>query len=186
MSTGSKSCNICNLSFCSLDALQQHLRSKHALDRRVLQNVPCQANEPQTISPTTHPIQFSLDEASSPPPQSPLEQALQRLRLQVNQDRCARIRRDDAPPKLPATDSSLRFTPVAFVKAGEAPKRKKKTKARRTCERGRGDSENTPVIGSGFRDHNWALGEGNSDGYNWALCDKDCGWCGHCADHVDY
>ena len=21
---------------------------------------------------------------------------------------------------------------------------------------------------------------------DWTLCDKDCGWCGHCADSVDY
>jgi hypothetical protein len=21
---------------------------------------------------------------------------------------------------------------------------------------------------------------------NWALCDTDCGWCGHCADGVNY
>ena len=21
---------------------------------------------------------------------------------------------------------------------------------------------------------------------NWALCDTDCGWCGHCADGMDY
>jgi hypothetical protein len=21
---------------------------------------------------------------------------------------------------------------------------------------------------------------------NWGLCDKDCGWCGHCADNVDF
>ena len=27
---------------------------------------------------------------------------------------------------------------------------------------------------------------GQDDDQNWALCDKDCGWCGHCADNVDY
>jgi hypothetical protein len=21
---------------------------------------------------------------------------------------------------------------------------------------------------------------------DWILCDKDCGWCGHCGDNVDY
>jgi hypothetical protein len=21
---------------------------------------------------------------------------------------------------------------------------------------------------------------------DWVLCDKDCGWCGHCGDAVDY
>ncbi|KAL9037571.1 MAG: hypothetical protein Q9214_005643 [Letrouitia sp. 1 TL-2023] len=26
---------------------------------------------------------------------------------------------------------------------------------------------------------------GEGDGYNWGLCDKDCGWCGHCMDGVD-
>jgi hypothetical protein len=24
------------------------------------------------------------------------------------------------------------------------------------------------------------------DDQDWVLCDKDCGWCGHCADSVDY
>jgi hypothetical protein len=27
---------------------------------------------------------------------------------------------------------------------------------------------------------------GQNDGRGWALCDKDCGWCGHCADNVGY
>lgn len=26
----------------------------------------------------------------------------------------------------------------------------------------------------------------DDDDQDWALCDKDCGWCGHCADGVDY
>ncbi|KAH8707622.1 hypothetical protein GQ44DRAFT_628464 [Phaeosphaeriaceae sp. PMI808] len=24
------------------------------------------------------------------------------------------------------------------------------------------------------------------DDENWALCDKDCGWCGHCIDGIDF
>ena len=24
------------------------------------------------------------------------------------------------------------------------------------------------------------------DDQDWALCNKDCGWCGHCADGVDF
>ncbi|KAH7349232.1 hypothetical protein BKA66DRAFT_431571 [Pyrenochaeta sp. MPI-SDFR-AT-0127] len=27
---------------------------------------------------------------------------------------------------------------------------------------------------------------GRDDDQDWALCDKACGWCGHCADSVDY
>ncbi|EAT76531.1 hypothetical protein HBI56_231210 [Parastagonospora nodorum] len=26
----------------------------------------------------------------------------------------------------------------------------------------------------------------SDDDQDWVLCDKDCGWCGHCGDAVDY
>jgi hypothetical protein len=26
----------------------------------------------------------------------------------------------------------------------------------------------------------------DDDDQNWALCDKDCGWCGNCTDGLDY
>jgi len=26
----------------------------------------------------------------------------------------------------------------------------------------------------------------DDDDQDWALCDEDCGWCGHCADGIDY
>ncbi|KAF1846090.1 uncharacterized protein K460DRAFT_377383 [Cucurbitaria berberidis CBS 394.84] len=34
-----------------------------------------------------------------------------------------------------------------------------------------------------WADHSRA---GWDDDQDWGLCDKDCGWCGHCADGVDY
>ena len=40
-------------------------------------------------------------------------------------------------------------------------------------------------------DHGWSLGGSEQDdywlrgGYDYGLCDKDCGWCGHCMDNVD-
>ena len=40
-------------------------------------------------------------------------------------------------------------------------------------------------------DHSFSLGAPEQDyywlggGYNYGLCDKDCGWCGHCMDNVD-
>ncbi|KAF8850613.1 hypothetical protein BDZ45DRAFT_679673 [Acephala macrosclerotiorum] len=31
---------------------------------------------------------------------------------------------------------------------------------------------------------NWASSRGMSQDQNWGLCDKDCGWCGHCGDGI--
>ena len=68
------------------------------------------------------------------------------------------------------TGSQLHKTPVTFVKAGQAAK-----KGRRMKSQG---------LGTGGRwDMNVEMG-GMSLDQDWALCDKDCGWCGHCADGV--
>jgi hypothetical protein len=41
--------------------------------------------------------------------------------------------------------------------------------------------------GSGFfsENHEDAYVVRNED-QDWALCDKECGWCGHCADSIGY
>ncbi|KAK0663230.1 hypothetical protein DIS24_g1369 [Lasiodiplodia hormozganensis] len=38
---------------------------------------------------------------------------------------------------------------------------------------------------SGNFGYGYGYGYGFGDGYDWGLCDKDCGWCGHCMDGVD-
>lgn len=61
-------------------------------------------------------------------------------------------------------------------KAGPGGAKSKKSKKRTTGTASRG----------------WGEGGGRSwsadmmEDQNWALCDKDCGWCGHCAEGVDY
>ena len=38
-----------------------------------------------------------------------------------------------------------------------------------------------------FDGYNYASsGAFYDDDQDWAFCDKDCGWCGHCGDGVDY
>ncbi|KAF1731334.1 hypothetical protein CRV24_009414 [Beauveria bassiana] len=75
-----------------------------------------------------------------------------------------------SPPR-PIEAVKAGHRPVSFVKEGQHIKAKRKDKMRR------GGSPHFPVhSGSGRR---------YSDvGDNHALCDKDCGWCGHCADEA--
>ncbi|KAF2684248.1 hypothetical protein K458DRAFT_418523 [Lentithecium fluviatile CBS 122367] len=35
------------------------------------------------------------------------------------------------------------------------------------------------------RDLQWHGGSFGNDDQDWSVCDKDCGWCGHCADGLD-
>ncbi|EED14306.1 hypothetical protein TSTA_105180 [Talaromyces stipitatus ATCC 10500] len=74
--------------------------------------------------------------------------------------------------------STLHWTkePIAFVKAGA----NQPTKSWRKGGKAQRNGSNSYHSGSSY-------GEDYSDiGDNHALCDKDCGWCGHCADYVDY
>jgi hypothetical protein len=91
------------------------------------------------------------------------------------------------PPFSSATGrTGLSYTPIAFVREGAgagsngkagpggAKSKKSKKRAVRTAPGG------------------WSEGRGSSwsmdmiENQDWALCDKDCGWCGHCAEGVDY
>lgn len=79
-------------------------------------------------------------------------------------------------------------TPVAFVKEGSMPDKpkpkpkKKKSKKRATGTGGGPSSTSDPI---------WKVNPltGNMmdmiENENYGLCDKDCGWCGHCMDGVD-
>jgi hypothetical protein len=64
--------------------------------------------------------------------------------------------------------SGLWKQPVPFVKAGQKPTRQKYLKRK------------SHSVDSDFvRDFSDL---GISGGYDWSICDKDCGWCGHCND----
>jgi hypothetical protein len=69
----------------------------------------------------------------------------------------------------------LRNKPIAFVKAGATPSTKSRRKGKTPYRSG-----NTTKVYSPWDDHFSDIGD------NHALCDKDCGWCGHCADYVDF
>lgn len=74
---------------------------------------------------------------------------------------------------------NLRYKPIAFVRAGESLP----TKSQRKRKGPRQKKKNPHYAGQYTDSYNeYASGIGD----NHALCGKDCGWCGHCADNVDY
>ena len=88
---------------------------------------------------------------------------------------------------------SSRYPPIQFVKAGE-PSRDGGTKRKeqvRTKKSGSGTGSGAGSWTSSgmpqFKFNNYGKayipGLGNK---NWGLCDKDCGWCGHCADGANF
>ena len=73
---------------------------------------------------------------------------------------------------------SLRHLPVPFVREGESAEKGTKKKTR-----SRGSIGNT--ASRSYRVWSPNTGYWYSDvGSNHGLCDKDCGWCGHCADGI--
>jgi hypothetical protein len=77
------------------------------------------------------------------------------------------------PP--PGAAVGLRNMPIAFVREGQdtanmvGGKRRKRGKTRQSYQ-----------VFSSSGDYYSDVGDNHS------LCDKDCGWCGHCADYVDF
>jgi hypothetical protein len=66
----------------------------------------------------------------------------------------------------------LRYQPVVFVpERGENGGKDRKGRPKRSLA--------SPYSDVSSR---YALDDGNEQ--NWALCDKDCGWCGHCGDGI--
>ncbi|KAK5102658.1 hypothetical protein LTS08_003458 [Lithohypha guttulata] len=59
----------------------------------------------------------------------------------------------------------LRYQPVTFVKAEDPKLKKNENKKKKASNVGQGA---TPAMETYHED------------LDWALCDKDCGWCGHC------
>ncbi|KAK9445314.1 uncharacterized protein VB005_00423 [Metarhizium brunneum] len=77
-------------------------------------------------------------------------------------------------------DDGLRCWPVTFVKEGQAKEKKKK---------GTGKGKGKGNGSASHRSYGVYSGSGQwySDvGDDHSLCDKDCGWCGHCAEGVLY
>jgi len=105
-------------------------------------------------------------------------------------------RRDSSSPQL-VEENGLRHRPVTFIGAGVATglgqgtgnkaggKAKKKKKSKKTRQSYGVYSSGTETRRS-YGMYSEGTGLYYSDvGDNHALCDKDCGWCGHCMDNVD-
>ncbi|MCJ1403151.1 hypothetical protein MMC11_006374 [Xylographa trunciseda] len=84
--------------------------------------------------------------------------------------------------------SSYRLsTPVTFVPAGQAPKTG--TKSGQTPKptrksKGKGSGWSTASRYQQNLETNYMMGMAQDQ--NWGLCDKDCAWCGHCAEACGY
>ncbi|KAH8746549.1 hypothetical protein F5883DRAFT_254706 [Diaporthe sp. PMI_573] len=78
---------------------------------------------------------------------------------------------------------SSRYPPIQFVRAGESiGDNGRKQKGRiRTKKTGSGTGSEMPQLRVTEYGKLYVSGLGDED---WSLCDKDCGWCGHCADGV--
>lgn len=91
------------------------------------------------------------------------------------------------PPLNRQTILPLRAMPVSFVKAGERPKVEEKKSKKNKKKGGSGTGRNGYSYGSSMKINpetgrmmDMSLDE------DWSLCDKDCGWCGHCAEDILY
>lgn len=73
----------------------------------------------------------------------------------------------------------LRNNPIVFVRAGENLPAKSQRK-RKGRQQKRENLYYTRQYIDPYRDNVSDIGD------NHALCDKSCGWCGNCADNVDY
>lgn len=75
--------------------------------------------------------------------------------------------------------SSPRYPLIQFVKAGEliGDNGREQKERIRTKKTGSGTGLQLKVTEYGMS----SLGD-----EDWSLCDKDCGWCGHCADGVAF
>lgn len=84
------------------------------------------------------------------------------------------------------------------VPSSSSAKKAKPLKPKHRSQRGRpgrsgggggGGSGGSSSSGYGYASGNfgydYGYGYGFGDGNDWGLCDKDCGWCGHCMDGVD-
>lgn len=78
---------------------------------------------------------------------------------------------------------SSRYPPIQFLRAGELIRDNgRKGKGRtRTKKTGSGTGSELPQVRFTEYGKMYVSGLGDED---WSLCDKDCGWCGHCADGV--
>ncbi|RBQ74816.1 hypothetical protein FVER14953_20299 [Fusarium verticillioides] len=77
-----------------------------------------------------------------------------------------------------------RYPPIQFVRAGESIKHNgKKGKGRFGTKLTRGPVPEMPQLRVNEYGKPYMSGLDDED---WSLCDKDCAWCGHCADGVGF
>ncbi|SCV58489.1 uncharacterized protein FFB14_15679 [Fusarium fujikuroi] len=87
------------------------------------------------------------------------------------------------PSNTGTAPSSSRYPPIKFVKAGTSIKDiRRKWKGRKLTKNGSGTGPEMPQLRVTEYGKPYVSGLDDED---WSLCDKDCGWCGHCADGVD-
>ncbi|CVK99389.1 uncharacterized protein FMAN_02231 [Fusarium mangiferae] len=88
------------------------------------------------------------------------------------------------PSNTTTVPSSSRYPPIKFVKAGTSIKDiRRKWKGGKLTKNGNGTGPEVPQLR--FTEYGKPYVSGLDD-EDWSLCDKDCGWCGHCADGVDF
>ncbi len=70
----------------------------------------------------------------------------------------------------------------SFIAEGTKPKKKKNTRKGTSLQTGTG------LAGHSIFKVNPNTGRMMNmlEGQDWAVCDKDCGWCGHCAEGLSY
>jgi hypothetical protein len=119
----------------------------------------------------------------------------EKYRLIIN-SQVRNCRRDSISPH-PVEENGLRHRPVTFIAGGvlttvtgqetrnNAGSKSKKKKSKKTRQSYGANSTGKETRRS-YRVWSDGTGRYHSDvGDNHALCDKDCGWCGHCMDNVD-
>ena len=81
----------------------------------------------------------------------------------------------------------LAWRPVTFVEAGTQSENSRKKKKKEKRGKGRSGSKRGYGGGGeyGYMELNPLIMDMDQD-QNWGLCDKDCGWCGHCAEAHGY
>lgn len=82
-------------------------------------------------------------------------------------------------PNIRISEQAMAGAKISFVAEGAKPK-KKKTRKGPPMKNNQGSYSTLKV--NPHTGHMMDLLEDE----DWALCDKDCGWCGHCSEGVSY
>jgi hypothetical protein len=94
---------------------------------------------------------------------------------------------EQLPSRSSATTSArLALTPIAFVKEGAKPVEGANPKGAKTKKSKRAKAPTAASWSPWKVNPNTGRMMDMMEDEDWSLCDKDCGWCGRCAEGVDY